>query len=369
MNFPLPPLVVLSAGCLLACSSTQEPSPDGSGGAAHTGGALVGTGGSGTGGSGTGGASATGGSATAGGATGGMATGGSAAGGTTTGGTTGSGGLTATGGAGNGGDGAGGSNGGSSAGGSSGLSKGACTLGAGNHMEMGRTEAQYLGVDVTRDGKNYRMITNGWGTNWLSHDMSWFGTALTIHSYEGSRQSNGAPAGFPTVFCGKYSNDESLPCGLPMALSEVTALNTAAAWSHPDGNGTYNVSYDVWLGDGNATGRFGGLESYFMVWMRDPAGEQPAGSPHTEGVVISDIPGQWNIIAGTVNNLPIVNYVRAEGDDLHEMAFDIMDFVRDAQSRELTMPGNDVLAVAIGFEIWAGPVTNLSLDDFCIDIQ
>jgi hypothetical protein len=168
------------------------------------------------------------------------------------------------------------------------------------------------------------------------------------------------------VFCGKYS-DTSLECGLPRALSGITALNTAASWNHPEDNGTYNVAYDVWLGDGNAM--FMGLQSYFMVWLRDPPVEQPAGDLDVEGVVVADVPGTWNIIVGRVNNLPIVNYVRAEGEDTHAIAFDILDFIHDAQTRGYEMPGNDVLAVAIGFEIWAGPVTELSLDDFCLDIQ
>ena len=106
-----------------------------------------------------------------------------------------------------------------------------------------------------------------------------------------------------------------------------------------------------------------------MVWLRDPPGEQPAGSVQTRGVEVANVPGQWDIIAGTVNNLPIVNSVRAEGDDVHAIAFDIMDFIRDAQDRGHDLPGNELLAVAIGFEVWQGPVTELSLDDFCLDIQ
>lgn len=234
-------------------------------------------------------------------------------------------------------------------------------------MGEGRSEEQYASADVLRDETNYRMIANGWGTGWRSHDISWLGSSMIIHDYDGSRQSNGAPAGYPTVFCGRYS-DVSQDCGLPAPLGSISELNTAVKWSHPDGNGTYNVAYDVWLGDAEAAGRFG-LQSYFMVWLRDPPGEQPAGSPHTEDVEIAGIEGSWNIIAGTVNGLPIVNYVRAEGSDTHELAFDVMDFIADAQGRSLDMPGDDVLAVAIGFEIWEGPVTGLSLDDFCIDIQ
>jgi hypothetical protein len=248
-----------------------------------------------------------------------------------------------------------------------GMSKGACTIGSGMQMAEGQTTMQYHGVDVLRDGKNYRMITNGWGTGWDNHDISWLGTSLSINTYAGSRQDNGAPAGYPSVFCGRYS-DTSMDCGLPMPLSSVTALNTAVSWTHPTGDGTYNVAYDVWLGDGMGGG-FRSLQSYFMVWLKDPADESPAGSLQEEGVTVANAPGVWNIIAGEVNGLPIVNYVRAEGDELDAMAFDIMDFIRDGQTRNLQFPGNDLLAVAIGFEIWSGPVTGLKLEDFCLDIQ
>ena len=326
-----------TGGTALGGALTGGAPTGGAGGAsgASTGGALTGgtlTGGADTGG---GGGQATGGVNT-GGATGGTETGGAETGGAATGGTDGQ------------------------------LTAGACTVGAGTQTGSGRTSDQYNGVDIQRDGRNYRMITNAWGQNWVSHDISWLGTSMTIHDFQGSHQSNGAPAGYPSVFCGKYS-DASQECGLPRALSGLTALNTAASWAHPDGNGTYNVAYDVWLGDGNAT--FAGLQSYFMVWLRDPPGEQPVGTLDTQGVEVANVSGSWDIVTGQVNNLPIVSYVRAEGDDAHAMAFDIMDFILDAQTRGLQFPGTDVLSIAIGFEIWDGPVTDLSLDDFCLDIR
>jgi hypothetical protein len=177
---------------------------------------------------------------------------------------------------------------------------------------------------------------------------------------------DGAPAGYPSIFCGQYS-EVSLDCGLPTPRSSLTSLNTAVSWSHATGDGTYNVAYDVWMGSGS--GIRGGLESYFMVWLQDPIGEGPAGTLSTPDVVIGDIPGEWDIIDGTVNGLPIVNYVRAEGEETHEIAFDILDFVRDAETRNLNFPGSQVLSVAIGFEIWQGSVTELQMNDFCVDVQ
>ncbi len=357
----------------VSCSSPPGGAEGQSGGASATGGNRTGAGASG--GSSSGGQSATGGQASGGSGAGASASGGAAAGGTSNqgpGGTAG-GGESSTGGRAAGGSG-GSSTGGSSAGGSSssggtGPTAGGCTVGAGTHSGEGNTQERYLDADVQRDAQNYTVITNGWGQNWESHDLSWLGTKLTINSFEGSRQSNGAPAGFPAVFCGRYSDQTSQECGLPAARDSVTALPTAAKWSHPEENGVYNVAYDVWIGDASGGGFGSGLESYFMVWLYDPEEEGPAGSLQEEGVSVEGVPGVWNIVAGEVNNLPIVNYVRAEGDEVHELAFDMMNFIDDAEARNLEFPGNDILSVALGFEVWQGPVTNLKLDDFCVEVQ
>jgi hypothetical protein len=88
-----------------------------------------------------------------------------------------------------------------------------------------------------------------------------------------------------------------------------------------------------------------------------------------DGVTVPGVPGTWNIWSGMVNARPIVNYVRVEGDDLEEIAVDLMSFLDDARDRKYDLPGDDILAISFGFKVWAGPVTNLTLDDFCLDIQ
>jgi hypothetical protein len=77
----------------------------------------------------------------------------------------------------------------------------------------------------------------------------------------------------------------------------------------------------------------------------------------------------WNLWDGSVNNLPIINWVRAEGDDSHEIEFDVMDFVRDAQNRGLDIPGDQINAVAVGFEIWDGPISGLESVDFYVQVD
>ena len=239
-------------------------------------------------------------------------------------------------------------------------------LGKGQMTGSGRTTEQYEKADVSRDGVNYQLMANGWGDGWESHAISWNGTSFTVESLEGSLGPNYQPAAYPTVFCGVYSSSASGDCGLPAAIDSLTSVQTGWRWA-PNGNtGEYNAAYDVWLGNGPTIGDHSG---FFMVWFRKPPGQSPAGT-FSEVVSVENVPGQWSLYVGTVNDwLPIINYVRAPRSDTYAMEFDLLDFIADARSRGLTIPGTHILGVAVGFEVWNGPINNLESVDFYVDVR
>jgi len=247
-------------------------------------------------------------------------------------------------------------------------SNGDGTLGNGDQSGTGMSsERYYTATDIKRNDQSYVLITNGWGPGFQSHTISWNGTAFTVDKMAGTAGSGGQPASYPSVFCGQYSVMQKGDCGLPKALTELTSLKTGWRWA-PNGNenGKYNAAYDIWVGDAT---KFTG---YLMVWLRDPPSYQPAGSPNAmyQGVTVKNVEGTWDIWNGTVNNRPIVNWVRHEGTDSHEIEFDILDFVRDAEMRGLTIPGSThVRAVAVGFEIWEGPIEGLQSQDFYVHVN
>jgi len=247
-------------------------------------------------------------------------------------------------------------------------SNGDGTLGNGDQSGTGTSsERYYTATDIKRNGQSYVLITNGWGPGFQSHTISWNGTAFTVDKMSGTAGSGGQPASYPSVFCGQYSVMQKGDCGLPKAISEMTSLKTGWRWA-PNGNedGKYNAAYDIWVGDAT---KFTG---YLMVWLRDPPTYQPAGSPNSmyQGITVDNVEGKWDIWNGTVNNRPIVNWVRHEGSDSHEIEFDVLDFVRDAEKRGLTIPGSThVRAVAVGFEIWEGPIEGLQSLDFYVHVN
>ncbi len=244
---------------------------------------------------------------------------------------------------------------------------GAPGFGAPTQGSTGTSTAKYFGADVTRDGVGYRFITNWWGTGWTTGDVSYNGTGFTVASAAGTSMPDGTPIGYPTTYCGRYSETAAGGnCGLPAAYASIDKLWTGWKWSSAD-RGQYNAAWDIWLGTAST------FQSYLMVWLRDPPGRQPAGSSVISGVTVAGVPGTWNIRYGTVNSKPIVNYVRVEGQDACEFEFNVMDFVNDAQARGATttalmLPGDTVRAIAVGFEFWTGPFTNVTSQDFYVKL-
>ncbi|HYO95339.1 MAG TPA: hypothetical protein VER33_12545 [Polyangiaceae bacterium] len=288
---------------------------------------------------------------------GGAASGGSASGGAASGGNP-SGGARPTGGS---------SSGGSSAAGapSSGGSS-ASKLGTGKQEGTGMSTQRYAKAPVARDGVPYTFIANGWGPGFMSHSVSWNGTSFTVAEMQGMRGPTYQPASYPTVFCGAYSDAVSGACGLPKPLSGITSLRTGWRWK-PNGNtGQYNAAYDIWL---SRSPNVSDHSAFLMVWLRDPNGQQPAGSRQHMGVTVPGVPGTWNVWAGPIDGKPCISYARVDGEDIYELEFDVMDFVRDVPTRNISMPGTHVLSVAVGFEIWNGPVTNLVSEDFYVDVK
>ncbi|WP_234022850.1 hypothetical protein [Sorangium cellulosum] len=334
---------LLTLAATLAAGCSESPDDGNTGGAAGSGGLPSASGSGGGGASGSGG-SITGGTSAASGGTGSASGSGSTTAGTGGGGEGGTGGSGGTGGTPNPGSG----------------------LGSGIMEGSGSSSERYETALVSRNDTPYVLITNGWGPGFDSHSISWEGTSFTVQSMSGTAGSMGQPASYPTVFCGRYSVMEVPECGLPAPVTSITSLRTGWRWAK-NGNdaGEYNAAYDIWMGNGRQ------LRGYLMVWLRDPPSYQPAGQPNPahQGVTVTNVPGTWNIWNGTVNGLPIVNWVRAEGNDSSEIEFDVMDFVRDAETRGLSVPGDQVNAVAVGFEIWEGPITNLQSLDFYVDVN
>jgi hypothetical protein len=239
-------------------------------------------------------------------------------------------------------------------------------FGTPDQVGTGSSSDRWHKTEVTRDGLSYLFMANGWGPNFESQSVTWNGTAFTVDSMQGRQGAGYEPASYPTMFCGAYSDSQSGECGLPKVLSSISSLRTGWRWSANGNTGEYNAAYDIWLSNSSDVS---GHSSFLMIWLRDPPGQQPAGRRLVAGISVPNAPGTWDIWAGQAGRLPIVNYVRREGQDSPELEVDVMDFVRDVETRQLTMPGSTVISVAVGFEIWEGPITGLTSQDFYVQVE
>ncbi len=254
---------------------------------------------------------------------------------------------------------------GGSGSGSGGGSSGPSQLGMVTSKQgAGLTTDRYAESTIYRNEVGYMFIANGWGTDWTSHEISWNGASFEVLSLDGTQGTDYSPAGYPTMFCGLYSMKQSVGnCGLPAAISSLQSVRTGWRWSSTD-QGEYNAAWDIWLSNDGTS-----LSSYLMVWLRDPPGQQPAGSAAAANATVPGLPGTWTIWRGSVNGRPIVNYLKPEGQDLGELEFDVLDVYNDAINRGYNLPGSHILSVAIGFEIWNGPVANVVSEDFYVDVN
>lgn len=116
----------------------------------------------------------------------------------------------------------------------------------------GESPERYHEVDVTRDGQNYFLMTNGWGPVFESQTITYSGTSFTVESMEGVQDDNFEPATYPTIFCGAYSSQRSKECGLPAAFSELKSLRTGWRWKANGNDGQDNAAYDIWLSSSNS---------------------------------------------------------------------------------------------------------------------
>ena len=230
----------------------------------------------------------------------------------------------------------------------------------------GTTSERYKKSDVKRDDLNYYFMANGWGPGFQSQTISWTGTSFSVDSMQGQQGSKYEPASYPTVFCGTYSDSQSGPCGLPKAIADIHSLRSGWSWSANGNLSPYNAAYDVWLSN---TADIRGFSAYLMVWLREPSGAQPAGQRKFYDVGVNNAPGVWDVWVGVVQDHPCISYARKEGIDSPALEIDVMDFIRDARARKIDLPGSTVLGVAVGFEIWSGPIQNLQSNDFYVQVQ
>lgn len=222
---------------------------------------------------------------------------------------------------------------------------------------------------VTRAGQNYVVQNNVWNGSKTAQTLAVSGVSFELTSQGNSQGTNGAPSSYPSVFMGSNFGRTTAASGLPKQVSALKAVPTGWRWSGSAG-GQWNAAYDVWFSK-NAGGDSGSPSAGFlMVWLRDPDGAQPLGSPTGTETVAGKSWQVWTCPGACQNGVPVISYLPANNAAITEMTFDLNHFIKNAQQKypAQMQPGWYLTNVFAGFEIWSGG-QRIKTQDFCAVVQ
>jgi hypothetical protein len=106
-----------------------------------------------------------------------------------------------------------------------------------------------------------------------------------------------------------------------------------------------------------------------MVWLNNPANQNPIGGVSGLPRVVYGAPGEWDVFrssSGGPGGLPIVSYVASEPID--GITADLKAFIDDAVEIGI-LTSNQYLSVVFGgFEVWSG-ANGATVNKFCVDVR
>lgn len=244
----------------------------------------------------------------------------------------------------------------------------------------GSTDLDFARAKVNVGGHDYIIQNNNWGNpSGTDLILSYKNNSFKITS--GSGSGGDAPASFPSIYIGNNGNTAngvySTKPGdnLPIQISAIDSITSTFRYS--GSTSTFNATYDIWFANSPPTATYNdGIDGFVMIWLRDPSGKQPIGSPQPNNPVT--IAGKtWNVWKGprgagpmgSQSSAPVVSFVNVtEDDDSRSQNFtnvNIKDFIDKAVSSYGLSSSMYLTDVFGGFEIWnGGSGNNLGVDEF-----
>ncbi|GAA4055567.1 GH12 family glycosyl hydrolase domain-containing protein [Nonomuraea soli] len=207
----------------------------------------------------------------------------------------------------------------------------------------------------------YIVQNNVWGADTAQCiDVNQNG-GFTVTQAQHNNPTNGAPAGYPSIFAGCHYANCTTGSSLPMRASDSRfgTIRTGLTYGYPSG-GTYNAAYDLWFDptprtDGQNTG------AEIMIWLNRQGSIQPIGSRVGTATLAG---ATWEVWFGNIG-WNVVSYVRTSTATSIEFAVDA--FYSDAVNRGHAQRSWYLTSVQAGFEPWVG-VAGLSVSNFSYTI-
>lgn len=243
---------------------------------------------------------------------------------------------------------------------------------------------QYEGgsLAVTDSTKTYYSNSNWWH-KFGGQTVTLEGLSMKIGNTQGASvpASDGNPLGFPTIFIGAYSGNETVGSNLPKQVSAIKSVPTIFQTNASTlDTSNLNVTYDVWFtaSDAKLTARQnnpGKGGAYLMVWMFKPKDRQPRGgvvdskgigTPNHPATTVDGVTGNWDVWVDPSDPL-CISYVSSTPID--GLAFDLNKFIQDSVTKKYGITSNMYLNIVFaGTEIWSGG-DGLEIKQFCAAVN
>jgi hypothetical protein len=218
---------------------------------------------------------------------------------------------------------------------------------------------------VRRDGVNYIVQSNVWGSGSAQQTISYNGDTFQVTQQTGNNSSSAGPVSYPSVFIGSNNSRNSSTAGLPRAVSSLGTIQTCVTHNGTGStSGLYNAAFDIWFSTGSGGDSGNPSGGYVMLWLYKPSGAQPLGAIETSAATVGGM--TVDVWYGTNNGRPCTSYVARSA--MGTYSGNLAAFIQDAVSRNHVQSSWYLTNVFFGFEIWSGGV-GLSLSNCSITLS
>ncbi|WP_186356824.1 glycoside hydrolase [Streptomonospora sp. PA3] len=195
-------------------------------------------------------------------------------------------------------------------------------------------------------GGRYIVQNNVWGAD-TRQCIEVEGTSFRVTTAEHAKATDGAPAGYPSIYAGCHYRNCTSGSGLPLRVSDMNRVRTSWSTSSPD-SGVYNVAYDLWYDpDPNQPAQ---NAAELMIWLKYRGDVQPIGQRVASGVPIAG--ATWDIWQGDVG-WNVISFIRTSPTD-SVSGLDLTAFTDEAVARGAVEPQWYLTSIQAGFEPWQG---------------
>jgi hypothetical protein len=200
-------------------------------------------------------------------------------------------------------------------------------------------------ASTTVEGGSYIVQNNVWGAD-TAQCIEVNGASFTVTTSDHDKATNGAPAGYPSIYAGCHYENCTVDSGLPLQVGAMDSVRSSWSTVVPQ-SGTFNVAYDLWFDPNPRQPAQNAGE--LMIWIDHQGPIQPIGSP----VGTVNLAGAtWEVWTGNIG-WNVISYIRTQPTSAVQ-DLDLTAFSRDAVRRGSIGGDWYLTSVQAGFEPWQG---------------